>query len=61
MVEGAVDHAVRLGRPAAQTLQVFKIPSMRLGAGGDERPGSRIRPRQSEYLMAGVDEFRDDG
>src|SRR5271163_1793122 len=61
VVEGAMDHAVRLGRPAAQTLQVFEIPAMDLGAGGDERLRSRIRPCQSEHLMAGVDEFRNDG
>jgi hypothetical protein len=30
-------------------------------AGGGERLGSRVRPRQSEDLMAGVDEFRDNG
>lgn len=56
-----MDHAVRLGRPAAQTLQVFEIPAMDLGAGGDERLRSRIRPRQSKHLMASVDEFRNDG
>ena len=35
VVEGGVDHAVRLGRPAAQTFQVFKIPPMHGGAGGE--------------------------
>ncbi len=56
VVEGGVDHAVRLGRPAAQTLQVFQIPSMNLGPAA-----SRIRPSQSEHLMAIVDEFRNNG
>jgi hypothetical protein len=37
-----MDHAVRLGRPTAQTLQVFKNTPMNLGAGGDERLGARI-------------------
>jgi hypothetical protein len=56
-----MDHAIRLGGAATQALQVFESASMYLGAGGGERLGSRIRPRQSEDLMAGVDEFRNDG
>ncbi len=61
VVEGTVDHAIRFRRAAAQALQVFEIAAMHLGAGGGERLGSRIRSRQSEHSMAGVDEFRNDG
>jgi hypothetical protein len=61
VVEGAVDDAIRFCRAAAQAFEVVKIAALYLGAGGDERLGARLRPRQSEYLMAGVDEFRNDG
>ena len=59
--EGGVDHAVRLGRSAAQAFQVFKIAAMHLGAGGDERLGARIRASKTEHLMARVDELLNDG
>jgi hypothetical protein len=61
VVEGGVDQAVRFRRPAAQTVEVFKIPSVCLGSRGNERAGARIRPRQSEDPMASVDEFRNNG
>jgi len=61
VVEGAVDHTISLRRAAAQTFQVLKIAAMHLGTGGGERLGPRVRPRQSENLMAGIDELRDDG
>ena len=61
MIKSTVDHAVRLGHPAAQTFQVFQSASMRFRAGGDERLGSRIRPRQSKDLMTCVDKFRNNG
>jgi hypothetical protein len=47
MVEGGVDYAVRLGRSAAQTFQVFKIAAMDLSAGSGKRFGTRVRARKS--------------
>ena len=41
VVEGAVDHAFCLCRAAAQTLGILERSKMRLGAGGDERLGTR--------------------
>src|SRR5579872_267118 len=61
VIESAVNHPIRFGRPGAQAFQVFKIPSMHLGAGGNERPSTSVRPRQSKYLMARFDEFRNNG
>jgi hypothetical protein len=61
VVEGAVDHAVCFFCAAAQVVGVFKSPVMRFGAGADEGLGSCIRPRQADDLVAGIDEFRDDG
>jgi hypothetical protein len=61
VIKGGVDHAVRPSGRASQTLQVFKIPSMHLSAGGHESPGTLIGTRHSEHLMTGVDELRHDG
>ena len=61
MVEGAMDHAVRLGRPVAQTFRVFEVAAMDFSARGGESLGARVRARQSEHPMAGVDEFGNDG
>jgi len=60
MIEGSMDHTIRLGRPAAEALQVFQASAMRLRAGGEEGFGSRVRSRQSEDLMASVDELQDE-
>src|SRR5271154_3359319 len=60
MIKGAVNHAIRLRRSGAKAFQVLKAPSMRLSSRCDERPCSRIRTRQSKYLMARFDQFRHD-
>ena len=57
MPEGGVDNGVRCGCSAAQAFQVLQIASMRLGAGGVKRLCTRVRPRQSKYVMACADEF----
>ncbi len=61
MDEGGVNHAVRLGCPAAQTLQVFKITSMHLGTPSDKRLGARIRASETEHLMARADQLLNNG
>ena len=59
--EAGVNHAIRHGRSAAQAFKVLEIASMRLGAGGDERLGARVRASKTEHLMARVDELLHDG
>jgi hypothetical protein len=44
----------------AQALQVCKITSMHLGAGGDKRFGVRIGASKAEHLMAGCEQFLHD-
>jgi hypothetical protein len=61
VIESAVDDAVRLCRPAAQAFEVFERAAMRVCAGCEESLGSCVRTGEPENLMAGVDEFRDDG
>src|ERR1700751_560919 len=56
-----VNHAIRGGCSTAQAFQVFKIPSLHLRAGGGKRFGAGIGPRQSEHLMARVDELLNNG
>src|ERR1700677_4857010 len=50
--EGGVDHAVRHRGSDAQTLQVFKMPSMHLSARGGKRFCTRIRASKSKHPMA---------
>jgi len=61
VIERAVNDAIGLGCPPAQTFRVVKIASVHLGARGDERLGTGVGPCQSEHLMTRVDEFRHDG
>ena len=44
-----------LGRAAAQAFQILQIAAMRLGAGGSEGLGSRIRAGQAEHMVARAD------
>jgi hypothetical protein len=61
VIESAVNHPIRFGCSAAQTFRVFKTSSMHLGSRGNERLGTGVGPRQSEHLMARVNELRNDG
>ena len=61
MIEGAVNHSIRFGRPAPQAFRVFKISLMHLGSRGNERPGAGVGPGQSEHLMTRVDKLRNYG
>ncbi len=54
-LKARVNHAIRHGCSTAQAFQVFKIASMHLGTGSDERLGARIRASKTEHLMARVD------
>jgi hypothetical protein len=61
VVEGEVNHAIGLGSAAAQVFQIFKVPSMHLGPGGDQRLSASLATSEAEYLMASVDQFPNDG
>ena len=56
-----MDHAIRGGGATPQTVEVFKIAAMHLGAGGDERLGGRVRAGKAEHLMARAEELLNDG
>src|SRR5262249_50256954 len=45
VIERAVNHPIRLGRPAAQTFGVVKISSVHLRSRGSERLGAGVGPR----------------
>ena len=61
MVEGRVDDGVRLARAVAKAFQIFEQAAMGLGAHGRECSRSGVGAGEAEYLMAGCDEFADDG
>ena len=61
MYETGVNHAIRAGSSAAQTVQVFEITSMHLRPGGDKSLGARLRTSKADHLMARIDEFLHDG
>jgi hypothetical protein len=56
-----VKDSIGCGSSAAKTLQVFQIASMDLGAGSNEGAGPLIAARETEHLVAGVDQFTDCG
>ena len=59
--EGAVDHAVRLGRAAAQAFEILEIAALNFCARSRKGLGARLRTRKTEHLMARRDQFLDDG
>ena len=61
MVEGQVDHPVRLGRPALQALQVLERPAIGLRAEGGQGLGAGVGAGEAEHLVAGPDQLRDQG
>ena len=61
VVEGGVDHGIRLGGAAPQAVQIRERAAMNLGARRGERLRSLVRAGQAEHLMAGGDQVLDDG
>ena len=61
MVEGEMDHAVRLRDAALQTLQVLDRAAMNRRAGGSEGRRFVVRAAKADHLMARRDQVRDDG
>ena len=61
MVEAGVNDAVRKDGPTAQALQVFQVAAVHFGTRGEQRPSALVRAGEAEHLMAGTEQFRDDG
>ncbi len=61
MIESTMDHAIGLGRAAAQAGQVFQVAAMRLRACGHKRLFAGIRPRQAQNLVTGAEKFGNNG
>jgi hypothetical protein len=54
VVKGEVNYAIGLGSAAAQAFQIFKVSSMHLGPGGDQRLSASLATSEAEYLMASI-------
>ena len=61
MIEGRVDDAIHLCRAALQAVQVVERAAMDLGTGGGQLIRSLVRAGEAEHLVAGGDQFIDDG
>jgi hypothetical protein len=59
--EGGMDDGIRRGSAAAQAFQIFKVPSMHLGSGGDQRLSASLATSEAEYLMASFNYFLNGG
>jgi hypothetical protein len=60
MVEGCVDHRVRLRRAGTQAFGILQHPPIGFRPSRRKRPLSALRSRQAKNLMPGVKQFRDD-
>ena len=54
-------HAVRCGGGLAQHVEVVEVAPQHIGAGGGQGRGRGVRAGETDDLMAGADEFGDDG
>lgn len=61
MVEAGVDHAIGFGGTAFQTFQILERTAMDFGANGPQLFSTLLRAGQAKHLMAGRDQFLDDG
>jgi hypothetical protein len=61
VVEGSVDHGIRLGGAASQAGHIRKRAAMDLGARSGELLCPLLRAGQAEHVMAGGDQVLDDG
>ena len=61
VVEGAMDDAVGLGGAAAQTVQVFQVAAMDLGAGGGESLSACVGAGQAQNLVTCLNELLHNG
>ncbi len=60
MVEGRVNHRVRLLRASRDTGGVFENSAERLCARVDQRPGAGVRARHAQHRMPRREEFGND-
>lgn len=58
VVEGAVDHGIRLNRSVSQAFQIGEIALMHLGTGRSKRVCAGFRPCKSEHPVPSMKEFR---
>src|ERR1700733_7474714 len=56
-----MDHALRGGRAAPQTIEVFQRAAMDFCTRGGKRLGRRLRAGEAEHLMSRLDKFPNDG
>jgi len=61
VVEGSVDHCVRLRRTASEAAQICQRAALDLRARRGECFRSLIRTGQAKYLVSGADQVIDDG
>jgi hypothetical protein len=59
VVEGGVDHGIRLRGAAPQALQIRERPAMNLGARRGERLRALVRASEAKHVMAGGDQILD--
>jgi hypothetical protein len=59
MVEGQMDHGIRLRRAAAQTFQIFQITALHLGASARQSVGASVGASKSQNLMTCANQLRD--
>ncbi len=57
MIEGDVDHGVRVGRTAAQAFRVLQRSPVHLGTGGNEGLGAVVGTGHPDHLVTGLQEF----
>jgi hypothetical protein len=61
MVEGRVDHGVRLSRTALQAFEIIERAVMGFSAGRRQLICSFLRAGEAQHLVPGSDQFIDDG
>ena len=61
MIEGGVDHSIRLARAFAQAFEIIERAAMDLSAGRFQRASSGVGAGEAEHLMARGNKLEDDG
>ena len=61
VVERQVDDAVGRSGRLAQAVEIVQVAAMNLGASVLQRRGGAVRTGQTDHLMAGSEQFGDDG
>ena len=59
MDEGQMGHAVGLRRPALQAVEVLEVAAKHLRPRCGQRFGAGVRARETQHLVAGLDEVLD--